>query len=138
MQIKLSNKFLSFLSFLLALIGLTFFFFYKLPFLSSSFSLDVNKSLILLSITTLSLFFYIIYSLINKNILVPEHRSIKFLFLLFPILIIISTLFSNNILTSFFGKYVYLQSGISYISIIILTFILSSRIKVYKRLGWLF
>lgn len=138
MQIKLSNKFLSFLSFLLALIGLTFFFFYKLPFLSSSFSLDVNKSLILLSITTLSLFFYIIDSLINKNILVPEHRSIKFLFLLFPILIIISTLFSNNILTSFFGKYVYLQSGISYISIIILTFILSSRIKVYKRLGWLF
>ncbi len=133
-----SSNFFYFTSFLSALFGLFFFFFYKIPYLTNYISLDINKNLILLSFTSLSLTFYLISNIMSKHILLPENKWVRIIFSLFYAIIIISTLFSGDIFNSFFGKYVYLQSGITYFSIISLVYVLASNIKKHKRIAWSF
>ncbi|MEN9338412.1 MAG: hypothetical protein RI945_137, partial [Candidatus Parcubacteria bacterium] len=137
MSLKISShRVFIFVSFLLALFGLTFFSSIKIPYLSSILTPDLSKSLILVLISALSLLFYLIYMFFKREILVPENKLARILFLAFPILILVSSFFSKNISDSLFGKYVYLQSALSLICIVFLTYLLSSYSKISKRLSW--
>lgn len=132
-----SNKFLILFSFLSAFIGLSFFSSYKFPFLTNYVSIDANKNLFLLALSVLAILFYIVFIVQKKEVYMPENKMVRIFFIVFPIIILLSSLFSGNFSNSLFGKYVFLQSGASYIAIFLLTYIISSYFKVAKRLAWL-
>ncbi len=134
---KSLNKFSFFISFILAFIGLSFFSSFKLPFISTYVSNDANKNIILLSISLIAVLFYLIFISIKKEVLLPEKNIAKIFLLAFPILVFLSTLFSSNFLNSFYGKYTYIQSGITYIAIFCLSFIIASFLKSSRRLAWI-
>lgn len=138
MSLKISShKIFVFISFLLALFGLSFFFSVKIPFLSTLLTADLSKALVLVFVTLLSLIFYILFLFFKKEILIPENKLVRIMFLGFPALVILSSIFSGNLGDNLFGKYLFMQSGIAFLSIIFLTYLLSSYSKISKRLSWI-
>lgn len=132
-----SNKFLIFFSFLFSFLALAFFSSYKIPALSNYISLDANKNLVLLLLSTIALILYVVFAVSKKEIYLPDNKLVRLIFLLFPVVVLLSSLFSGNFVNSLFGKYVFLQSGASYIAIFFLTYIISSYFKIAKRMSWL-
>jgi len=72
---------------------------------------------------------------INKKGIIPENKYTRFALLLLPILIIISSLFSGSFSNSFFGKYITLQSGVTFIAIIASAYIVFSYLRNFKKLS---
>lgn len=132
----LNKNFLWFFSFLSAFLGLVFFFSYKAPIYSKFITQDASKEIVLLGLTSLALLLYIIYVFVNKKFNTFDNKQVKFLFIIFPITLLISALFSHEFTYAFLGKYTFLQSAITYIAITILVYIVAVFLKQVKRLAW--
>ncbi|MEA4910662.1 hypothetical protein SDC9_07853 [bioreactor metagenome] len=136
---KLSlNKTLMFSGFLISFLGLIFTIFYKFSTPASFVSVELTKNTILLFVTGIA---FILYSLLlfrKKEVPLPESKLVRSLMAAFPILILLSTIFSGGFFDSFFGKYVYLNSGLTYIALFCLVLIIASYAKHFKRLTWSF
>ncbi len=134
---KIFNKnIFSLLSFLSAFLGLTLFFIYRSFPGYSNVSQDLGKDMILLFLTIFSLLFFLISNLKRKSVIISDNKNVRLLFILLPIFVLLSCLFSGEFSNSFFGKYTFLQSGLTYLSIIILVYIVSLSLKKYKALAW--
>lgn len=131
------NKFLKFFSFLFAFVSLAFFTFYKIPFLSSFISNEINKNIVLLSLSTLAILFYLIVVIRKKESILPENKIAKVMLFVFPVLVLLSVAFSGNFMNSLFAKYIFLQSGVTLLAIFFSAFIVSSYFKAYERLSWI-
>lgn len=90
----------------------------------------------LLIITTLAVALYSILIFKKKEILLPENKIAKILLFVFPILILLLSFLTADFFDSFFGKYVYLQSGLTYFALFCLVLIVASYTKHFKRLTW--
>lgn len=90
----------------------------------------------LLIITTLAVALYSILIFKKKEILLPENKIAKILLFVFPILILLISFLTADFFDSFFGKYVYLQSGLTYFALFCLVLIVASYTKHFKRLTW--
>lgn len=130
------NRVLLFLSFLLSFLGLIFSIFYKFSSSTSLISPEMVRNTTLLIITTLAVALYSILIFKKKEILLPENKIAKILLFVFPILILLISFLTADFFDSFFGKYVYLQSGLTYFALFCLVLIVASYTKHFKRLTW--
>lgn len=130
------NRVLLFLSFLLSFLGLIFSIFYKFSPSTSLISPEMVRNTTLLIITTLAVALYSILIFKKKEILLPENKIAKILLFVFPILILLLSFLTADFFDSFFGKYVYLQSGLTYFALFCLVLIVASYTKHFKRLTW--
>lgn len=130
------NSVLLFLSFLLSFLGLIFSIFYKFSSATSLISSEMVRNTTLLIITTLAVALYSILIFKKKEILLPENKVAKTLLFAFPILILLISFLTADFFDSFFGKYVYLQSGLTYFALFSLVLIVASYTKHFKRLTW--
>lgn len=130
------NRVLLFLSFLLSFLGLIFSIFYKFSPSTSLISPEMVRNTTLLIITTLAVALYSILIFKKKEILLPENKIAKILLFVFPILILLISFLTADFFDSFFGKYVYLQSGLTYFALFCLVLIVASYTKHFKRLTW--
>lgn len=128
-------KTFSTVSFLSAFLGLALFFVYKSFTFSPYVINDLSKNVVLLSLTILSLLFYVLSLIKNKNVNVINNKYVRILFILLSIVIILSSLFSGEFKNAFLGKYIFSQSGLTYISIIILSYLSIINLKRNKALA---
>lgn len=131
------NQILKFLSYLFAFVSLGFFTFLRVPFLSNSVSLDMSKSLALLSLSTIAILLYIISIARKKEVLLPKNKLAKIMLGVFPVLVLLSVAFSGSFSDSLFAKYDFLQSGVTLLAVFFSAFIVSSGFKTYERLSWI-
>lgn len=126
------NRVLLFFSFLVSFLGLLFSIFYKFSSASSLISSEMTRDTTLLVVSTVSILMYSFLIFRKKEILLPESKWVKVLLFSFPVLVLLSSFFSGSVFTSLFGKYVYLQSGITYLAIFALVLIVASYAKNFK------
>lgn len=134
---KLSPRILLFVSFVISLFSLSYFSFFKTTFVLNYLSPEAEKNFILLILSFFAFLLFFIYLILKKQITIPQNKYIGWLFLLIPITIILSTLFSNDINNSLFGKYISIQNAVSLLSVVFLVYLVSSNIKKFKALGWM-
>lgn len=130
------NRVLLFFGFLVSFLGLLFSVFYKFSFATSLISSEMTRNTTLLVVSTAAVLLYSLLIFRKKEILLPESKWVKVLLFSFPVLILLSSFFSGSVFASLFGKYVYLQSGITYLAIFALILIVASYAKHFKRLTW--
>lgn len=133
-----SSKVFLGISFFGSLLSLTLFSFLKIPFLFSSLQGDMQKNFIFTLLGLISSLSFFIYLVLKKEITSPENGVSILLYLLVPIAIILSTIFSPDFTNSFFGKYISSSNLVFFSSLILSVYIISVYIKNnFERWTWL-
>lgn len=131
-----SSKLFLGISFFASLLSLTLFSFLKFPFIFSSLQLDVQKNFIFLLLGLISSLSFFVYLVLKKDINSPDKGVAILLYLILPIAILLSTIFSPSFTNSFFGKYISTSNLVSFSSLILSIYIISAYLKTYKSWTW--
>ena len=134
---KSSPRTFLFISFLLSLVSLSYFSFFKIPFILNYLPADSEKNFIFSILILLSIISFFVYLTLKKQISLPENKYVRWLFLATPSTILLSSLFSSSLSISFFGKYISIQNAIALISVIFVIYIISAYLKKFRRFGWI-
>ncbi len=131
-----TSRFFLGVSFFTSLLSVTWFSFLKVPFLFSYINIDAQKNFIFILLGLISSLSFFLYLILKKEITAPNSGVSVFLYLLIPIAMIMSTLFSPNISNSFFGKFISISNLVFFSSLILSIYIISAYIKNNGFKGW--
>ncbi|MBP9765889.1 MAG: hypothetical protein KBD12_01475 [Candidatus Pacebacteria bacterium] len=134
-----SSKIFLWVSFFGSLLALTLFSFLRIPFLFSSLQQnDLQKNFIFILLGLISSLSFFIYLIIKKEINSPVSNLGKLLYLIVPIVMILSTIFSPSFSNSFFGKYISTSNLVFFSSLTLFIYIISAYLeKGFKSITWL-
>ncbi|MDQ1281866.1 MAG: hypothetical protein QG630_217 [Patescibacteria group bacterium] len=133
-----SSKLFLGISFYASLLSLTLFTFLRLPFLFPSLNADAQKNFIFILLGLISSLSFFVYLVMKKEIVTSSGLVSVLLYLLVPIAMILSTIFSPNLSNSIFGKYVSSSNLVFFSSLILSVYIVSAYLKKeYKSWTWL-
>lgn len=133
-----SSKIFLGIAFFGSLLSLTLFSFLKIPFLFSSLQGDMQKNFIFTLLGLISSLSFFVYLILKKDINSPGSGISMLLYLLVPIAIILSTIFSPDFTNSLFGKYISTSNLVFFSSLILSVYIISAYLKNgFKSWTWL-
>ena len=133
-----SSKIFLGIAFFGSLLSLTLFSFLKIPFLFPSLQGDMQKNFILILLGLVSSLSFFIYLVSKKEISSPKTGIAILLYLLVPVALILSTVFSPDFTSSFFGKYISASNLVFLSSLILSVYIISAYLKNgFKSWTWL-
>ncbi|MEI6352587.1 MAG: tetratricopeptide repeat protein [Candidatus Nomurabacteria bacterium] len=134
---KTNSRIFLLVSFVLSLFSLSYFSFFRIPFVFKYLSVDSEKNFIFLILALIAAISFTIYLITKKQIVLPENKYVKWLFLIIPGIIIISSIFSGNLSNAFFGKNISIQNTTSLLAIVFLAYIVAAYLKKFKSFGWI-
>lgn len=133
-----SSKFFLGISFYGSLLSLTLFTFLRFPFLFPSLGADAQKNFIFISLGLISSLSFFVYLVMKKEVVTSSKLISTLLYLLIPISIVLSTIFSPSLSNSIFGKYISSSNLVFFSSLILSVYIISAYLKrEYRSWTWL-
>ncbi len=140
MKTKISNILLS-ISYTSAILSLLIFAFLKIPFLfENTLTFSESKSFLFTCVSILSVLSYFIYILIKREIFISKSYYVNSIYILAPIILILSTIssyliFKNNLVI--LGKDISINNLLSFLLLFFSLYIISTNFKKYISLTFI-